>query len=143
MSERSVEEIRAAIIVEARSWVGTPYRHAACIKGLGTDCAMLLCGVYKAVGLVPDDFDPRPYSPEWYLHQHEELYLLGLEKYGRRVARALPGDIQTYRFGRAVGHAAIVIDDNLMIHAHMAHGNVELAEQRTYIDRLDSIWSAL
>jgi NlpC/P60 family putative phage cell wall peptidase len=139
------EQLREAIVLEARSWVGTPYRHCADIKGFGVDCAMLLVRVFQTVvpHIVPPDFDPRPYAPEWYLHQHEELYLLGLGKYGRRVEHAQPGDIQVYRFGRAVGHGAIVVDDNLLIHAHLSHGNVEYCEQRTYADRLDSIWSAL
>ena len=56
------QEYRAAIVAEARTWISTPYRHAAAIKGLGTDCAMLLvCVMQKAVPhIVPADFDGAP-----------------------------------------------------------------------------------
>ena len=37
---------RAAVVAEARSWIGTPYHHAADVKGHGVDCAMLLIRVY-------------------------------------------------------------------------------------------------
>jgi NlpC/P60 family putative phage cell wall peptidase len=132
---------RLAAVAEARTWLGTPYHACADVKGVGVDCAMLLIRVYTAVGAIPADYDPRPYSPEWHLHQHEELYLGGLERFARRVERAEPGDVITYRFGKAVGHGAIVVDDDYIIHAHLKHGNVELAERRTYAHRLDSIWS--
>lgn len=135
-------EQRAAIVAEAQSWLGTKYHHLGDIKGVGVDCAMLLVRIYQAVGLVPD-FDPRPYAPEWFLHRDEERYLAGMEKYSRRIehADALPGDLLIYRFGRTASHGAIVVDDDLIIHAYRLHQNVELHERRALLDRFDSAWS--
>ena len=43
---------RAAVVAAARSWIGTPYHHAADVKGVGVDCAMLLVRVYSDLGLI-------------------------------------------------------------------------------------------
>ncbi|HZR02410.1 MAG TPA: hypothetical protein VFA81_04455 [Burkholderiales bacterium] len=147
MTERTVDELRAAVVAEAYSWLRTPYVHLGDIKGVGVDCAMILVRTYQTVGLVPD-FDPRPYEPEWFLHQDEERYMAGLEKYCRRVEKPGLGDIALYRMGRTASHGAIVVSDELVIHAYRPHGNVELCEMRSavFLDqkgrpRLDSYWS--
>lgn len=36
---------RAAIVAEARRWLGTPYRHQASVIGAGADCLGLVRGV--------------------------------------------------------------------------------------------------
>lgn len=105
---------------------------------------MLLVAVYRAVGLIPKDYDPRPYNPDWHLHQSEERYLAGMERLSHQVEKPEPGDIALYRFGRTASHGAIVIDDDLIIHAHKHAGQVELCERRLFEpDRLDSFWSVL
>lgn len=71
----SETDLRARIVEEARSWLGTPYHHHAMVKGAGVDCAMLLVAVYGAVGLLPEGFDPRPYPQDWHLHRDCERYL--------------------------------------------------------------------
>jgi cell wall-associated NlpC family hydrolase len=142
MTERTTEEIRAAIVAEAYSWLRTPYVHLGDIKGVGVDCAMLLVRVYQAVSVVPQ-FDPRPYEAEWFLHRDEERYMAGLEKYAHRVQTPALGDIGLYRFGRTASHGAIVVSDDLLIHAYRPHGNVELIERRALEDRFDNWWSVL
>jgi NlpC/P60 family putative phage cell wall peptidase len=50
---------RDAIVAEARSWIGTPYRHQASLKGVGTDCLGLLRGVWRGViGAEPEAVPP-------------------------------------------------------------------------------------
>lgn len=134
---------RVAILEEARSWLGTPYVNLGAMKGIGADCAMLLCRVYQTVvpHLVPATFDPRPYSPEWYLHRSEEKYLMGMEQYAHKVDSPQPGDLAAYRFGRTVSHASIIVDECYMIHANRLHGNVEISERAFLDSRLDSYWS--
>src|SRR3712207_7216939 len=52
------------IIAEARSWIGTPYRHQASLKGVGCDCLGLLRGVWRGVmGAEPQRLPP--YTPDW------------------------------------------------------------------------------
>jgi NlpC/P60 family putative phage cell wall peptidase len=134
---------RQDIIDEAMTWLRTPYRHAQTVKGAGVDCAMLLREVLVHCGHVPDSFDPRPYAAEWYLHRSEERYLMGMEKYAHRIEtkKVKAADIALFRFGRTASHGAIVIDDNLMIHANRLARQVELVERRAFEDKLDSYWS--
>ena len=73
----SESEVRQRIVDEAKSWVGTPYVSNGMIKGKrgGTDCAMFPLAVYAACGLIPKEFDPRPYPPQWHVHRNEEKYV--------------------------------------------------------------------
>lgn len=140
----SPEELRAAIVREAHSWLLTPYQNCGDIKGPGgcVDCAMLLVRIFVTVGAVPE-FDPRPYSSNWHLHQDEKRYLMGLEQYAHRVDEGKPGDIAMYRFGRHASHGAIIVSDDAIIHAHKQVGHVVLCERSALESRLDSYWSVI
>lgn len=115
-----------AVLEEARRWLNTPYHHAAAVLGAGVDCVMLLCCVFHRAGVLPW-IDPRPYPRDWMLHRSDEIYLLGLEKYARRLPAGTepePGDIQTFRFGRTRSHAGIVSAWPRMVHAYYPAGRV-------------------
>ena len=53
-----------ALVAEARSWIGTPYRHQASLKGVGCDCLGLLRGVWRAL-IGPEPEEAPPYAPDW------------------------------------------------------------------------------
>lgn len=133
---------RELVVAEAKTWIGTPYHHAADVKGHGVDCAMILVRVYSDLGLIPK-FDPRPYPAQWYLHRDEERYLGWIQKYCQKVEVPQPADIALYRFGRAAAHGAIIISDQLMIHAYQPDRRVETREIRSPMrhGRFDSYWS--
>ena len=103
-------EGRRAVVASARSWIGTPYHHAADVKGRkgGVDCAMLLVRIYCDLGLV-EPFDPRPYTRDWMLHRSEERYLGFLLARAREVAAPGLGDIVLFRVGRCYAHGGIVM----------------------------------
>lgn len=50
-----VDPRRRAVIAEARTWLGTPFRHQAKVKGLGCDCAQLVIAAGEACGLLAID----------------------------------------------------------------------------------------
>lgn len=119
---------QTAVLAQARDWLGTPYHHCAAVKGAGVDCLMILCAVFSTAGLVPW-VDPRPYATDWMLHNGEEVYLAGLEKYATRLADGEPiepGDVITFRFGRTYSHAGIVTAWPEMIHAYIKTKRVVL-----------------
>lgn len=67
-----------------------------------------------------------------------------IQKFCHRVENPQPGDIAMYNFGKHPAHAAIIVDDNYMIHAHRATGIVELTERWSYVKQFfDSYWSFL
>ena len=53
---------RAAIVAEARSWLGTPWVHQHCLKGVAVDCAQLVIAVGQACGLVDSLLRVRDYG---------------------------------------------------------------------------------
>jgi NlpC/P60 family putative phage cell wall peptidase len=111
------QEQRDLVVKEALSWIGTPYRHNAMVKGSGVDCAMILIGVYQNCGLVEEVNLPH-YSPQWHLHRDEEKYLETISKYLKPTKDPKPGDVALFKFGRTVSHSAIIIDYPRVVHAY-------------------------
>jgi NlpC/P60 family putative phage cell wall peptidase len=99
------------IVEEARSWIGTPYRHQASQRGIGADCLGLVRGVWRGVdGREPGGLPT--YSPDWGEVGAREPLLEGLRRHLAEVAAAemAPGDVAVFRMrARAVAkHVGIV-----------------------------------
>lgn len=114
----SESQQRLEVIEQALSWIGTPYIHAADVKGAGIDCAMLLVRCFVDSGILPA-FDPRPYPRDWHLHHSEERYLAWLQKSAQEIPfeDKRPGDVLVYKFGRCYSHGAIFLGGRRLIHA--------------------------
>jgi cell wall-associated NlpC family hydrolase len=112
---------RAAVVAEARSWLGTPYHNCADIKGAGVDCGMLLVRVFVDTGLC-QPFEPRPYSADWHLHRSEERYLGFILDHAVEVMEPQPGDLMVLRFGRCYSHGGIVtnVSPLTIVHAYFS-----------------------
>jgi len=125
----SEEQRRAAVVAEAVSWIGTPFHHAARVKGAGVDCLMLLAEVYERAG-ISAHIEPPFYVPDWHLHRDAERYMEGLLHYAQPIAgppqgpEPRPGDIALFRFGRTFSHGAIVTRWPRLIHAYWTIGVV-------------------
>ena len=99
---------RAAVVAEAESWIGTPYHHAARVKGAGCDCLTLLAEVFERAGVIAPIEVPF-YPPDWHLHRSAELYMNGVVAHAREIEHSpRTGDIALFRFGRCFAHGAIV-----------------------------------
>ncbi len=119
-----MSDLREAVVAEALTWIGTPFHHAARVKGAGVDCLMLLAEVYERAGVAPH-VDPPFYVPDWHMHRDAERYLEGLLGYARAIdGPPLPGDIALFKFGRVFSHGAIVTEWPRLIHAYWAIGVV-------------------
>jgi cell wall-associated NlpC family hydrolase len=117
---------RAAIITEALTWIGTPFRDCADVKGGNgaVDCAMLLVRCYVDTGRIAP-FDPRPYPPRWHLHRDEERFLGFIEKLGgRHIEKPKLADIVVWQFGRCFSHGGIVVNSTDVVHSYYAAGQV-------------------
>jgi len=108
------------VLAEARSWIGTPYRHQASLKGVGCDCLGLLRGIWRNVmGAEPEL--PPPYSPDWAEAGADTLvsaarrHLVEID-----VTSFQPGDVLLFRWRENVPakHCAIAASTDTMIHAH-------------------------
>lgn len=124
----SEQEQRAAVVAEARKWIGTPYHHMADVRGAGVDCGMLLIRVYVDTGVIAP-VDPRPYPADWMLHNSEERYLSFIPPQAVEVDRApVPGDAIVWLHGRTFSHGGIVTDWPLFVHAYYQSMIVEEAD---------------
>lgn len=114
-------ELRAKLVAEALTWVGTPYRQLGATKGVAIDCSMLLVRVMIDAGIV-EHFDPRPYPPNWFLHRDDERYIDWMETIAQRVQTPRPGDIDVMKIGRAFAHSGFIVDDDHLVHAFADEG---------------------
>lgn len=116
LTEEREAQLRARVIAEAVSWVGTPYRQMGATKGIAVDCSMLLVRAMIDAGVV-EEFDPRPYPPAWFLHRDDERYIDWLATIAVEVETPKPGDIIAMKMGRAFAHSGIIIDKLHLVHA--------------------------
>ena len=126
----TLEITRAAIVAEARGWIGTRYRHQASLKGVGCDCLGLVRGVYRnCLGSEPEL--PPPYAPDWAEPSGEETLANAALRHLVPIDRdALGGgDLLLFRWrdGFVAKHAAIATFDGTMIHAHDGAAVCEVA----------------
>lgn len=116
---------REAIVTEAGSWVGTPYRGWSCLKGAGVDCGQLIYGIYRALDLVPELELPTDYSLQVAQHRESTEYLSIVDRFFRPISEAEvePGDLVVYKIGLAYAHAALIISwPHHIIQAEIHHG---------------------
>lgn len=116
MSPEEVISQRNAVVAEALSWIGTPFHHNACIKGVGVDCAHVGATFERVLG-IKFQF-PEYYSPQWHLHEVSEktrfveMYLEGL-KLNNFIEiekdKILPGDIVLSKIGRTFCHGGLIV----------------------------------
>jgi NlpC/P60 family putative phage cell wall peptidase len=121
---------RAAAVVQARSWVGTPYHHAAQVKGAGVDCARILDATFVDAGLI-ERFEPAPYPPDWHAHRDEERYVETILRFAKefdwRANEPRPADVLVWKYGRTFSHGGIVTLSQPLsvVHAYALSGCVE------------------
>ncbi|WBU31748.1 NlpC/P60 family protein [Rhodopseudomonas palustris] len=121
---------RDALVAEARSWIGTSYRHQASVKGVGCDCLGLVRGVWRAcLGNEPET--PPPYAPDWAEAGGDEtLAAAALRHLAPVPCDAFDkGDVLLFRWrdGCVAKHAAIASSATTMIHAHDGAAVCEVA----------------
>lgn len=98
------------------SWLGTPYRHWAGVKGMGADCIHFVARVFEEVGVLSRVAMPC-YAPDWHLHRGRELLLDRLRQHPQfeevDTESSLNGDVFLLRFGKADSHAVIYFNGHI------------------------------
>lgn len=117
----------AAMLAEALAWVGTPYRHQACRKGVGADCLGLVRGAWRIVYRAEPEL-PGPYAPDWAEAGGGDPLL---EAARRHCRWREPGDpaigpgqliVFRWRADMAAKHCGIAVDGARFVHAYQGHG---------------------
>lgn len=95
---------RDDIVAEARSWVGTKWRHQGRSRVHGVDCAGLVIAVAHELGL--SEFDIANYRREPRKHIFIQHFRDNMHE--RAIADRLPGDVLLLRDRQFTCHAAIL-----------------------------------
>lgn len=118
---------RAAIIAEARSWIGTPYRHQASVKAVAADCLGFVRGIWRAFyGAEPTKVPP--YAADWAEGGHiETLYQAASAwLFEVPIGAMQPGDVLLFRWrpNLPMKHCAVLVTPRRIVHAYQAAGKV-------------------
>lgn len=116
--------VRRLVLEEARSWIGTPYRHQGSTKYVGCDCLGLIRGIWRSVyGDEPEK--PGAYAPDWADAGEADRMLDAASRWFDEVpvAEAMPGDLLLFRWrpGMACKHAGILDEGGRFVHAYQGH----------------------
>ena len=138
------EFYRLESLQEANLWIGTPYRHQASVRGMGTDCLGLIRGIYrKLYGCEP--LRIPPYSPDWAERGRDEIMLTAAGQYLTEINmdKAMAGDVLVFRLapGRLAKHCAILSTSDSMIHAWQGHMVCETAFDKRWQRRLAGVFA--
>lgn len=123
----------SVIVAAARSWIGTPYRHQASVRGAGADCLGLLRGVWREVLGAEPEAVPA-YTQDWSEPSGREDLLAAALRWLRvkPLADAAAGDVLLFRMragavAKHLGIAGQIGPQASFIHAYSGHGVVETA----------------
>lgn len=107
------------VVIEARRWVGTPYKHQGRCLGVGVDCAGVIIEVPKALGLFSveySDYGRVPY--QGMLRKICDTHLIPCDD-------PVPGCVLLMGF--LIGpsqeqHLGILTEDDTLVHAYAHAG---------------------
>lgn len=119
--------VRGAALAEARLWIGTPYRHQASLRGVGTDCLGLIRGIWRALHGPNEPESPPNYTPDWAERSGRETLLDAANRWLIPTGKAQPGDVLVFRVrsGMPCKHVGILAPDDRLIHAFWGHAVFE------------------
>lgn len=118
---------REDVVVAARAWVGTPYRHRAATLGAGCDCLGLLRGVWRELHGIEPMAVPN-YRADWRDGRHaEDFRYLADELLTPASVGPEAGQVILFRLGRTrvPRHCGIAISGDRFIHAQEGLGVIE------------------
>lgn len=127
MADRYSTDLAQRIMAEARSWIGTPYRHQGSAKGIGCDCLGLVRGVWREIYGAEVEVPPA-YSSDWAETTGEETLLNAASRHlqARPIGEVRPSDVLIFRWRPYLPakHCGIATDPGRMVHAYQAAGAV-------------------
>ncbi|MEO0498605.1 MAG: peptidase P60 [Pseudomonadota bacterium] len=136
-------ELRHAIVASAVTWLGTPYRHQASLKGVGCDCLGLVRGVWRDV-CGPEPEAVPPYAPDMD-EAHDAGVLQGVAKRHFHACEAMNiGSLLLLRWHPSMPakHLGIVETPDedgacpVFIHAHSSAGVCRARLEGRWVRRL-------
>ena len=118
------------IVRAARGWTGTPYRHQASLKGVGSDCLGLVRGVWRE--LMGDEPEAAlPYAAGWTEAGAGEVLAAAAGRHLVEIpyTEFTAGDVLLFRWRAHLParHAGIAVSKTRMVHAQEQAAVTEVA----------------
>jgi cell wall-associated NlpC family hydrolase len=139
----SSEDRIEALVVEACSWLGTPFRANAALKGAGVCCHLFVAEVFMAIGAVARQAFPQA-DPNHAVAQRDSLiepFMACFPGVAEVSGPPAPGDILGFKIGGCTHHLAIALRGEEMIHAVRRHGvMLNRWDDPMWAKRLTRVW---
>ena len=135
---------RFEIVLAARDWIGTPYRHQMSVKDAGTDCLGLLRGIWRELyGFEPEL--PPAYTPDWDEVARGDVLLSAARRHltERGDDKIEAGDVLLFRMrpGVVAKHLGVATGEATFVHAYSGHGVIENALSSPWRRRIAGVFS--
>jgi NlpC/P60 family putative phage cell wall peptidase len=132
------------VVMIAKGWIGTPYRHQGSRKGVGSDCLGLVRGVWRELyGWEPEK--PGAYSADWAERTAGDRLMAAARRHmvPGRIDRMQPGDVLLFRWrpDLPAKHVGIVSGQDRFIHAYEQGAVVESALVPAWRKRIAAVFS--
>lgn len=140
----------------ARTWVGTPFRWEASLKGVGADCRGVISGAARDCGRAEAaEIEARVVGYSRRINEAElvagldrlfdRVFLDGPDRLAAPVHELEPGDVLGFRIQHRLQHLGIYTREHrghMMVHAYSAEPAqvVEVPLGRFWTRRLAGIW---
>lgn len=135
---------RSLVLAEAKTWIGTPYRHQSSRKQVGCDCLGLIAGIWRA--LYTEQLNvPADYPRSWNARSDGDDPLLDAAKAYLSTLpndEGLPGDLIVFRWSvfAPSRHLAIVAEGDTIIHAYERHAVMQNALVPSWRRRVSGVF---
>ncbi|MAU99123.1 MAG: peptidase P60 [Fulvimarina sp.] len=133
------DDIDRRVLLAARGWLGTSYRHQGSMKGVGCDCLGLVRGIWRELyGSEPEA--PGAYATTWSLRAGPDRLLSAATRHLAPipVAEARAGNVLLFRWRASAPatHCAVFDEDGRIIHAYEGAAVVSTALPRSWRGRI-------
>ena len=116
------------ILVCARRWIGTPYRHQASVLQRGCDCLGLVRGVWRDI-IGEEPTLPPAYTPDWVERCGDDPLYRAAQQFLQPIPieKRMPGHVLLFRMKphSAAKHMGIQSAPLKFIHAYAGHSVCE------------------
>jgi cell wall-associated NlpC family hydrolase len=124
---------REQFVAEVLTWLGTPFRHRARVKGVGCDCVGLPIGACKNLGIAIQDTTNYPRVPIHGIFGR----LVDEQTVPVEFKDILPGDVLKFQWTTEPQHIAVVVSINPIRIVH-AYNSVKSC----VISDFDKVWQS-
>jgi cell wall-associated NlpC family hydrolase len=113
------DEIRAALVAEAKTWIGSPVHWQGAVKG-GTDCRGWIYATAKKVGM-PEAANVEAALCNYPMNFTAKYFVDRISKILKRTDNPQPADLLAIKLSpkdKGPRHLAMLVDNNRIIHCY-------------------------